>query len=83
MSDVPSPSQTGGETQKGTGQGDCGVYRGKRFDPNCRNRRHHQGQTDSRIHQAHTTALKEVAFKGRCDKLDEFTYTVTTSKGGL
>ena len=83
MSDVPSPSPTGGETPKGTGQGERGGYRGKRFDPNYRNRRHHQGPTEARIHQAHTTAPKEIAFKGICDELDGFTYTVTTSKGGL
>ena len=83
MSDVPSPSPTGGEMPKGTGQGDRGGYRGKRFDPNNRNRCHHQGPTESRINQAHTTAPKEVAFKGRCDELDGFTYTVTTSKGRL
>ena len=83
MSDAPSPSRTGGETKKGTGQGERGGYRGKRFDPNYRNRRHHQGPTESRSHQAHTTAPKNIAFKGRCDELDGFTYTVTTSKGGI
>ena len=81
MSDVPSPGPTGGETPKGIGQGDRGGYRGKRLFPNYRNRLHHQGSTESIIHQAHTTAPKEVAFKGRCDELDGFTYTVTTSKG--
>ena len=83
MSDVPSPIPTDGKTPKGTGQGERSGYRGKRFDPNYRNRRHHQGPTEARIHQSHTTAPKEVAFKGRCDELDGFTYTVTTSKGGL
>ena len=83
MSDAPGTIPTGSKATKGTGQGERGGYRGKRFDPNYRNRQHHQGATEPRNHQAHTTAPKEIAFKGRCDELDGFTYTVTTSTGGL
>ena len=80
----PVPAQQAAENAKKEQDKESAAdIEGNYFDPNYRKRRHHQGPTESRIHQAHTTAPEEIAFKGRCDELDGFTYTVTTSKGGL
>ena len=79
----PVPAQQAAKRQKEQDKESAADIEENDFDPNYRKRRHHQGPTESRIHQAHTTTPKEITFKGRCNELDGFTYTVTTSKGGL